>query len=163
MWVIDTDSILKLYHDYNPRFFAGLWQEIDGLMARGYLWSTRVNYEEIKQRAGEEEIEAWKRAHEAMFLEVDDIVQGFVVEILTIFPDLIDSNSDQEQADPYLIGLARKMKAVVITEETPLEQSAMANPKRKKKMKIPNVCDHYGIASMNLARFVNSEEWRSLR
>jgi type I restriction enzyme, S subunit len=35
----------------------------------------------------------------------------------------------------------------------------MKNPARKTK--IPNVCSHYGIATMNLVEFINSPDWRN--
>jgi len=94
-------------------------------------------------------------------LEADEDVQTNLVEILDLFPDLIDRNSDQEQADPYLIGLAMKLKATVITEEEIMDPAAVQDPNRKKKMKIPNVCRHFGLATMNLVQFVNSSEWRT--
>lgn len=160
MWVIDTDSTIKLFKTYNPAYFAGLWDELEVLIDKGRLLSTIVNYQEIQERSGQEWLIEWKAAHKQIFREIDDVVQGHVVDILKLFPDLIDQESDTEQADPYLIGMAIKEKAILITEETPLTLEAMENPARKTKMKIPNVCAHYGIATMNLIQFVNSAEWR---
>ncbi len=36
----------------------------------------------------------------------------------------------------------------------------MADPKRKAKMKIPNVCDHDHVTTMTVVQFINSPEWR---
>jgi hypothetical protein len=160
MWVIDTDSILKLYTTYSPDYFSTLWAELDELAERSQLLSTIVNYLEIEERIGQEWLYEWKKAHKAMFLEIDGEVQDHVVEILEVFPDLIEQQSDKEQADPYLIALAMQRGAIVITEEIPLTPEAMRNPERKSKMKIPNACAHFGIQTMNLVRFVNSPEWR---
>jgi len=86
--------------------------------------------------------------------------------ILDRFPDLIENGFDKEQADPHLIGFALHESGCVVTEETPLSAQAMKDPKRKAKIKIPNVCHHYEneyhyeIQCMKAADFINSPGWR---
>jgi predicted nucleic acid-binding protein len=160
MWVIDTDSIIKLYTTYSPDYFSPLWIDIDDLFSRRQLWSTKVNYAEIEERTGQEYLLAWKHRHADRFVEIDEDSQKTVREIVNRFPDLIEIESDHEQADPYLIALAIKLDAVVITEEKRLDRGALNNPQRKANMRIPNVCDQYDITSMDLVQFINSPEWR---
>ena len=61
MWVIDTDSLLKLSKAYSPVYFSHLWNEIDILIGRDLLFSTTINYQEIQDRAGEEFIGSGRR------------------------------------------------------------------------------------------------------
>lgn len=160
IYVVDTDSLIALNRLYNPRFFEQLWQQLDMAIERGILVSTRFNLVELERKEDDEFFEEWKRNHSHMFLEVDEVAQEVVSDILTRFPDLIDPNSDMEQADPFLIAMAKVMDGIVITEEGELLPDAINNPKRKKKMRIPNVCRYYGIESMKIHEFINTDEWR---
>lgn len=160
MWVIDTNSVLELHRVYNPLYFRPLWDDVDRLIERGLLVSTRVNFDELEDRSGEESLREWKIAHKHIFREPDEAEQRAVGEVLANFPDLIDVNSDADQADPYLVAMAMKLKATVITEERLLDPSAVRNPNRKEKMRIPNVCAHYGIPCIRVVPFINSPAWR---
>lgn len=159
----DTDSLIALRRNYplGDRYFKTLWDDIEKLSSMGNLISTIINYEELK--VGDDLLfKECKTRFKDMFIEVDADIQTQVAIILNTFPDLIDPNLDKEQADPYLIATAIVKKAIVITEEQPLDKNAMNNPNRKSKMKIPNVCSHYGIDYTNIVGFINNKEWRKL-
>jgi hypothetical protein len=159
IYVIDTDSFIALRRIYSPRHFESLWHDIEVLIAKDHLISTRINYEELKI-TDDSLYNEWKIKHREMFIEIDESIQGKVTEILSIFSDLIDVDNDKEQADPYVIAAALVKEGTVISEETALSRQAMADPKRKSKMKIPNVCAHFGVPCMNIVQFINHDEWR---
>lgn len=65
------------------------------------------------------------------------------------FPNLINWNSDENAADPWIIILAITNKLTVITEEK----------KKSNAHKIPNVCEYYGIECINLLGLFENEGW----
>lgn len=158
-YFINTNSMILLRRTYSPEFFEPLWIELHSAISKKVISSTRINFEEL--RVEEDDIfNEWKDSHREMFLDIIPEVQEYVVAILSRFPDLIDPDSDKEQADPYLIGYAMHYNSIVVTEEARLSTQALSDPKRKKKVRIPNVCDHFNIRCMNVVEFVNSGAWR---
>jgi len=160
IYVIDTDSLIALNRLYKPKFFSELWNQLEQAIEKGVLLSTRSNLTELERKEDDTFFEEWKQNHRNMFIELDEQSQNYVENILARFPDLIDTNSELEQADPYVIALARTKNGAVITEEGSLSEESANNPDRKKKMKIPNVCRYYNILYMKIHEFINSEEWR---
>lgn len=160
IYVIDTDSLIALRRIYSPECFSDLWEQLGNLIQSQKLISTTINFTELKISEDDAIFTEWKNTHSEMFIEIDEDIQKVVMEILDRFPDLIDPDLDQEQADPYLIALAKSRNATVIIEEKPLDSKAVNDPNRKAKMKIPNVCSHYDIKVMDITAFANSKEWR---
>ena len=160
IYVIDTDSLIALPRLYSHIYFETLWDDINKAIKRGTLILTKFNLSELKEKEEDEYFENWKKEHTEMFLEIDDITQETVTDILSKYPDLIDQTSEKEQADPFLIALAISKNGCIVTEEVPLDKASIANPKRKKKMKIPNVCIDYNVKYFKLHEFINSSGWR---
>ena len=83
----------------------------------------------------------------------------YVSQIISKFPNLIDSDREKDQADPWLIALA-------IEEQSKLE---LFNPKQKlvvvneeskaKPQRIPDVCNYYGLKSLNLLELFKYFGW----
>lgn len=78
-----------------------------------------------------------------MFLKVDEPIAKEVVSIVKEYPKLVDTLTDRNQADPYLIALAKVKKAVLVTQEG----SANDSPK---KMKISDMCGLENIRCIKL-------------
>ena len=52
-------------------------------------------------------------------------------------------------ADPFVIAKAAVNDAIVVTLET----------KQPNSVKIPNICEHFGITCFNLENFMEAEGW----
>ncbi|MFY9611452.1 MAG: DUF4411 family protein [Blastocatellia bacterium] len=52
-------------------------------------------------------------------------------------------------ADPFVIAAAAVRGGTVVTQEQPKPNAA----------KIPNVCDHFGVAWTDLEGFMNQQNW----
>jgi len=83
-----------------------------------------------------------------MFAEVTQEQIRLVKDILRNFPNLIDVNSEIEEADPFVIALAITDRCTVVTQEG-----------RKNIHSIPNVCDHYGVDCVSLFEFFREQKW----
>lgn len=73
-----------------------------------------------------------------------------VRSVLSVFPRLVDPDSEREDADPYVVALALELKnagqdvAVVthdVTDHPPLKTS------------VKTACDHFGLAVIDLEEF----------
>lgn len=95
------------------------------------------------------------KKHNADFFEDPTVEElAFFAEIYSI--PHFQQNLDKKKllqggyfADPFIIAKARLRKAVVVTEEG----------RPKNGARIPNICDHFGIACENLQGFLVRENW----
>ena len=58
--------------------------------------------------------------------------------------------SGSPAADPFVIAAAHVRGGCVVTEEN----------RRENAIRIPNVCDHFGVDCTNIEGFMERENWR---
>lgn len=152
VYCIDTSSLVHAWRRaYPPKRFSGLWAAIDQLIDNGRLLATIEVYHELKKK--DDEIFAWaKDRKEAMFVEIDDDVQGEVVRIMQEYPKLVDTGKGKSGGDPFVIAqaLAGNPHLVVITQEA---------GGKADKPRIPYVCDQEGVRHIDLLRLIEEEDW----
>ena len=71
------------------------------------------------------------------------------------FPGLKDPKAEFEEADAYVIALAKLRNGVVVTQETPASEKR--NPKRTHF--IPDVCRELGLPCISLLGLMRRENW----
>ena len=135
---------------YRPKNFPSVWQQMSFHVKRKELIAPREVFEEL--RAGRDDLFDFARKHKEMFVELDAEQIALVLEILSVFPKLIDANKTIPDADPYVIALAKKKGWSVVTAEN--------KSNSPKKPKIPNVCQHYGIPCLSLPDFIADMKWK---
>jgi hypothetical protein len=80
---------------------------------------------------------------------------AFVAEIFSV-PHFQQLVSEQQRlkgvpvADPFVIAMAKIRCGCVVTEEV----------KKPGAARIPNVCEHFGIACCNIEAFMEAKEWQ---
>lgn len=146
---IDSDTLITTYRYYPPDLFGPMWDELSRLTDDGILISPRQVKDELSVKA--DEIYDWAKEHSHMFLAVTPEVEKAVEYILSEFEDLIDYNSVIEEADPFVIALARAENAGVVTQESRRGPGGKPN--------IPNVCDALDIPCMNFLGFMRERGW----
>ncbi|MBN9690072.1 MAG: DUF4411 family protein [Verrucomicrobia bacterium] len=72
------------------------------------------------------------------------------------FAGLRDPKAEYEEADAYVIALAKLRGGIVVTQETPAAEKR--NPKRTHF--IPDVCRELGIACISLIGLMRREGWK---
>lgn len=131
---------------YGLDFAPSFWAFLDVQAQAGILFSTTEVYRELV--AGKDELEAWvkSRKGEPMFIAPDAAAQQVYGEIA----EHVIRQYPQQQAQKFLAGAdgwviaqAKTLGAIVITHELKVEQNSS-------KVKIPNVCEAFGVAYMNL-------------
>ena len=156
IYCIDTNSLM----DWQVRFyptdvFASLLERFYALIKQERLVAPELVREEIGI-VGSPELIAWANDRDAMF-KPNAAVIAEAQSIQHRFPGLLDPKSLYEEADAYIIAMAKANPAgIVVTQETP----ASEKPKPKRSHFIPDVCRELGINCFNLMGMMRREGWR---
>lgn len=114
-------------------------------------------YQELS--AGNDDLAAWVKLRREQFVsEADDATQIKFAEVSNHVSNLPDKKVGEVQfflggADPWLIAKAAVIGATVVTSEKKV-------PDVSKKVKIPNVCEHFNVPYINsfeLLRTLNAQ------
>ncbi|MCZ7384409.1 MAG: DUF4411 family protein [Candidatus Methanoperedens sp.] len=147
IYCIDTSSLLTGWIEhYPPEVFPGLWKHFEELIKIGTVIAPEEVYFELEKQ--DDSIKIWVDYNKKMFQPLDDELQNIAKGILAKYPTLIDLDRPTYQADPFVIALAIKRNATVVTQETWTN-----SPYRTK---IPNVCASYNIECINLLKMLRN-------
>ncbi len=150
VYCIDTSSLLEAWTRQYPRVvFPSLWEKIEALIATGRLCSPEEIRIELERK--EDELGKWAKAQSGLFVPLSHDQTTEVSQILTDFQLLVDTSRGRSGGDPWVIALAKLHGYTVVTEEK-LSNSP-------KKPKIPDVCNHYGIAYITVLELIRHEKW----
>ena len=144
---IDTDAFIQAKNgpyafDVAPEF----WEFLDRMNdARRVASSTLVRDEILK---GTDELAEWarERGASAMFVEPDESTQMAFREVAQYVSQRYPPNQARKflaVADPWLIAHAMASGGKVVTQETRADETSP-------RVKIPNVCDFFGVESLNM-------------
>ena len=139
IYSVDTSVLIEAWRRrFPPDVLPVVWRRLEGLVSDGVLIATEEVYLELQQK--DDEVTAWARARESMFVPLDEAIQLKAREILAAHPRLVGQNKTRNRADPFVIALGALKGCPVVTEE----QSKPTAPK------IPDVCAALGVRCMNL-------------
>jgi len=148
MYLLDTNIFIEAQNRYYASDICpGFWDWLDDANARGLIASIGEVYDELAGRG--DQLAGWieARRNTGWFLDVtDDATQTAFAEVVhhvESVPRYTRPNKDLflDGADPWLIAKARTMQWAVATHEQFNEHTT--------KVKIPNVCRNFDIASHN--------------
>lgn len=151
MHIFDTNSLRKL-NSFSKAVFPSLWEKVADAIDDETIVSTREVLREIAER--DDELHEWCKFHSGMFPPPEASEAKFAGAILihpkfeAHIPKTI-LTSKRPFADPYVIARASTVSGIVVTEEKHKPTSA----------KIPTICEHFGIACMDLDAFMISQGW----
>lgn len=144
---IDTNVFIQAKNGpYAFDIAPGFWALLDEMTAEGRIASSTLVRDELL--VGMDELAEWARERRAtsMFIEPDLDTQVAFQEVAQHVSDRYDSNQAREflaAADPWLIAHAIASGGKVVTQETRAGENSQ-------RVKIPNVCDFFGVESMNM-------------
>lgn len=155
IYSVDTSSFM----DWQARFyptdvFASILERVDELIAADRLLSPALVREELGA-VGTGELIAWAEARRDIFVPAGELLAE-AQAIQNRFPGLRDPRAEYEEADAYVIALARLRGGVVVTQETSAAEKH--NPKRSHF--IPDVCREMGVPCFNLLGLMRREGWK---
>lgn len=151
MYCLDTSSLLEAWRrSYPPEVFPGLWEQLDRLIEDGRLWSSEEVLRELEKR--DDDVYAWAKERDTIFLAVDDAIQDAVREILSAYPRFMGARANKNHADPFVVATAMTNGIQVITEER--------HGNAPDKPRIPDVCDAYGVPFLKVLDLIQNEGWK---
>lgn len=146
---LDTSAVLECWSRYYPiDVFPRLWDRLAELIAAGEIIAPDEVHEEIKRK--DDELAGWVKNHTRMFVPLDADVQRAAREVLSVFPELVKELGGRNQADPFVVALARVRGATVVTQE---KGGSRARPR------LPMVCEHFGVEHTDVIGFIRRRGW----
>ncbi len=139
---------------YPTDVFFSLLDKVDSLLEEKRIFVAEIVREELTA-VGTPELVAWAKARSGLFVPLADVLAE-AQQIQNRFPGLLDPKAEYEEADTYVIALAKIKDAVVVTQETPALEKK--NPKRTHF--IPDVCREMGIPCINFLGLMRREAWK---
>lgn len=154
IYSIDTNVLMDWQARYFPTdVFKSLVEKMDVLMKDGRLLAPELVEEELNA-VGTAELTAWAKARPEIFVPLAEVLaEGLSIQ--GRFPGLKDPKAEFEEADAYVIALAKLRNGVVVTQETPASEKR--NPKRTHF--IPDVCRELGLPCISLLGLMRREGW----
>ena len=151
IYSVDSSSLIHAWRRiYRPKNFGFVWDGFDKLVAEGRFKASIEVYNELEKK--DDDVFLWcKDRKEAMFVEIDDVIQTAVAKIMKAHPAMVDTTKGRSGGDPFVIGLAISTDPhmTVVTEEHP------------GKERIPAVCDVQKIQHCRVADLIEREGWTS--
>jgi hypothetical protein len=154
VYVFDSSGFIVIGH-YYPDQFPTFWKRFEREVDANEIVSVREVYNELTTKASRPWLLQWVKEHRDIFDVPTDEETDFVSEIFQIphFQMLVTGKqrlTGQPAADPFVIASARVNGATVVSEET----------KKPNAARIPNVCEHFGIACITVEGFLAEKNWR---
>ena len=152
-YVFDNSPLSTLFRNFYRGRFPTLWQHFDELVDNGDIVSTREALREIEDGAVEK-LREWAAQNGELFTIPNAEEGAFVTRIYAVrhFQQNIERQKilkGGRNADPFVIAKAAVTERTVVTME---QQQPNA-------VKIPNICDHFGVPCMTLEDFMETEGW----
>ncbi|NWF89926.1 MAG: DUF4411 family protein [Ignavibacteriaceae bacterium] len=155
MYSIDTNIYVDWFdRRYPPDIFPSVLKAIEELINQKKIFSPARVLEEINSNVGSKELRSWAKNHKQIFLQHDEKLQEEAIDIQFKYPDLIDNTTPYDEADRWIIALAKIKGWTVVTHET----SVGAKKKPLRNLYIPDVCDKMSIPCIEFLGLLRKEK-----
>jgi hypothetical protein len=155
IYAVDSSSLMDWQGRYFPTdVFTGLLARVEELIVAGRFIAPALVKEEVGA-VGTAGLIAWTESHAGIFIPTAEVLAD-AQAIQNQFAGLRDPKAEYEEADAYVIALAKMRGGIVVTQETPAAEKR--NPKRTHF--IPDVCRELGISCISLLGLMRREGWK---
>lgn len=155
LYVLDTNVLMDWQARYYPTdVFHSMLGLFDDLIASKRCVAPELVEEEL-EAVGTTELTAWAAQRPHLFVPLSELL-GEALSIQGRFPGLRDPKAEFEEADAYVIALAKLRDGIVVTQETSAAEKR--NPKRTHY--IPDVCRELGLPCVGLLGLMRREGWK---
>lgn len=153
IYSVDTSALLDGQERYYPQsMFPALWEKVDGLVHEGRFFVSEEVWEEA--RVHDAATKEWLETHEkdSIVIPTDVSIATEVQGILGDYPRLVANMKGRNRADAFVIAVAKKRGAIVVTGE-----GADGSETRPK---IPFICQRSGIQCVRFIDIIKLEGWK---
>lgn len=142
-YVFDSNVFMDLQRRQPIDVYPSVWEKISELMEKGTITSSQEVYEEIL--VGDDYLSEWAKQRREFFLSTDEETQKVVRDVLLKHRGLVEGGKKKNNADPFVIAVAKINRCTIVSEETPTNNPASP--------KIPDVCSNLGLNCINFVAF----------
>jgi hypothetical protein len=155
MYSVDTNIYLDWWvRRYPDDLFPTIKTHVEALISAGKWRSTQGVAAEITHN-GTPRLKAWAQANSGQFLAHDAALLKEANAITTAYPGLLDPCARHDEADRYVIALAKLHGWAVVTHETPARWKKYA----VRTHFIPDVCRGLGVPCIEFLELMRREKW----
>jgi len=154
IYVFDTSSFVVLFKHYYESRFPTLWENFNQLIADEIVLSVKEVVREALTYGKEDRFAQWAKANPKLFKTPSPEEIALIQDLFKQrhFQAIIEKQKLLEGrpvADPFVVAKAKVLNATVVTQEEYKEHG----------VKIPNVCEYFGVPCTNLEGFMELEDW----
>lgn len=154
IYSVDSSSLMDWQARYYPAdVFATIVGRVNALISANRFIAPALVKEEVGA-VGTTDLIAWADARPSIFVPNVQLLTD-AQAIQNQFAGLRDPKAEYEEADAYVIALAKQHGGIVVTQETSAAEKR--NPKRTHY--IPDVCRELGIPCISLLGMMRREGW----
>lgn len=153
MYLLDANTYIEAKNRYYQMSFCpAYWDWLDQQYQSGSLASVSSVYDELANKG--DELSDWVQPRRDQFhpVSADDIQikMAEVAQYVADLPNKSPANIGQflSGADPWLVARASLTGETIVTHEVPVDANS-------KKVKIPNICDHFEVDYINTFELLN--------
>lgn len=148
IYLLDANTFIQAKNTYyHMNICPGYWRWIEGQSLLGDVASIESVRDELLR--GDDQLRDWAMQNKEAFLPVsDDSTQDAFAQVAAHAAAIASAmkpgvlNEFLDGADPWLIAKAMSSGAVIVTQEK-------HDPRIKRKILIPNICEHFSVPCMN--------------
>jgi len=147
-YILDANCFIEPWNKfYSYDFFDAFWDKfVKGCCDDKIVLIQEEIYDEIMKKS--DGLNDWVKRHNFEIVKTDPEITRSATKIQNQFPGLVKEIQGRSLADPFVIALAQKEGATVVT---------MEDNGTETKPKIPFVCDALKVKSINLFSFIKDQ------
>ncbi len=158
-YLLDTNFWITASNYYPEDVFPSFWQEIQNLLGSGLIVLHETVFEEIKRQR--DTVTEWLegvsnlevlRASERTLYKYIEMCEWVEKPEQRYYKHAIDEFKDNSRADAWICAEAAVSDLVLVTNETKKMSPS--------KVKIPNVCEAFGVAYISNLDFMRAMAFR---
>jgi len=155
-YVIDSSSLIDMKRYYPMGTFKTLWARCHALINERRLGAPATVFEELAR--WDDELHQWAKKHKKLFHDESAFIQQ-QNEIMSSFSGLVDPNKTNNDADPWIIAMAREKSISTLLDVCVVTEESKRQSPGKKRIRIPEVCDYYSICCCSMVEMFQKEGW----
>ena len=153
IYIFDSSVFIDLnrINEHTFEIPQAIWDKLDELLTQGKIVSHMYVYEEIvmKKSKKPDKVSAWLSPKKSHFLKENQQQVTYMAEVVQKYPKLIDPNNEKEQADPWLVALARDLN----TTDNSREFVLVTQENQNKTTNLPAACRDFNVQVISLKQF----------
>lgn len=151
VYCFDSSALMDMWNiHYPPDVFGSVWRTLEDAIGCGAAIAPKEVLREIED--GLDDLVPWAKRNKRMFIDEDERLYQLAQDIAHEYPNLIDERKEGKDADPWVVALAIREGAIVVTHEKKTGQKALGVD--APRIKIPDVCDFTGVKRATVADFL---------